>query len=223
MARMRRFPLSACAFFAFVVTASAAGYVGQTEGYRYEPSLEKASTREWNAKPMTVVVPTLAPSVECLTFYLPSALCAMVYKEVGVQLMVRGHLTDAVAHFNRAVGMDAESHEIFYSRAVALTMMKRYDLALLDVNRALVISPGVEARVVRAKIFMELRRFDEALGDITVLLSAQPHESSYWHIRGQLYRAMGNSRMSHDAFKNAEKYNHEKDREHELSQQFLAP
>lgn len=100
--------------------------------------------------------------------------------EMGVQMLAKGQLHDALSHFHAAIDGDPTNYMSYYRRATVYLALGRSRLGLQDLDE--VIKRKLDftaARAQRAGVFVKLGRLEEAHIDLEYVLRKEPsHEEA---------------------------------------------
>ena len=111
--------------------------------------------------------------------------------EVPIRIR-RGQLTEALAAVDKAGAMDPNSAEVHYQRGSVLHVQGNLAAALASYDKALAVDPGhVDARVARAGLYIDLKRYDDASKDVAALLDKTPNEPRGWYLSALLAEHAG--------------------------------
>jgi predicted O-linked N-acetylglucosamine transferase (SPINDLY family) len=110
------------------------------------------------------------------------AIAVLPEASAGAALTGRGEVKleleqweDALADFDRALALGAQSAATWNNRGLALNALKRFDEALESYARALALAPdAAQAHNNRGDTLRELRRFDQALASFERALMLDP-------------------------------------------------
>lgn len=108
-----------------------------------------------------------------------------------------GLYQEAVANFDRLIGLDKSNSGYFDNRQGALRALHRYDQALRDANETVRLSPELAFGYhARGNLLSDMGRLDEAVADLTKAYAAK--EAFIWSIydRGGIFIKMGRSDLS---------------------------
>ena len=111
----------------------------------------------------------------------------------GRSYEILGRTVQALADFDRAIGLDETNAWAIANRGQTYRLMGRYELALADLDHAVALDP-VNAEFIknRGHVYFEQRQFDRALADFSVSLSLNSNDlgSTFW--RGLSNANLGN-------------------------------
>lgn len=111
--------------------------------------------------------------------------------EVPIRIR-RGQLTEALAAVDKAGAMSPNSAEVHYQRGSVLHVQGNLAAALASYDKALAVDPGhVDARVARAGLYIDLKRYDDASKDVAALLDKTPNEPRGWYLSALLAEHAG--------------------------------
>lgn len=93
----------------------------------------------------------------------------------------------AVAQFDKALA-GANQFEVYFKRASAYARLKKYDLAIQDLNQALALnSQSAPAFANRGWVYNEIRQFERAVPDLDKALALDPQLALAYNNRGWSY------------------------------------
>jgi tetratricopeptide (TPR) repeat protein len=95
----------------------------------------------------------------------------------------------------------------YVSRAEAYHSLGMKQQAVEDWDRALCLKDNLELRITRASALKELRRFREALTEVSAALRIEPTCAPAYHLRGQVLQSLGETQPALDAFNEAIRLN----------------
>lgn len=107
-----------------------------------------------------------------------------IYSNRGNIFGLKGEFEKSLADYSAALKLDSINNvEAYLNRAITLSMMKKYDLALIDYNKAILIDPkSVSIYSNRAYVYLETNQFDKAISDYTyVLANVEPTDNVYFY------------------------------------------
>jgi len=102
------------------------------------------------------------------------------YLDLGLQMLARGQLHEALAQFHAAIDKDSKNYLSYYRRATVLLALGRGRPALADLNTVLELKPEMtSARMQRAALHLKMGEIDLAHVDAEEVLRRQPdHEEA---------------------------------------------
>ena len=111
----------------------------------------------------------------------------------GIILQDRGNDEAALEAFSKAIEIDPNYSFAYGSRSLIYKNLKKYDLALQDINAAVEYSPSPTAYYyrIRGDIWEKSGEKEAALIDYTKAIELDPNYSSAYLYRADLYRNMG--------------------------------
>ena len=110
---------------------------------------------------------------------------------LGAKQMVPGAYAEAIAHFDRAIGIWPDLAEAYLNRAVAEHQIDQRAAALVDLDKALDVDPNLtRANNERGQIYLENGNPNKAIEDFSASLKVKPSLEGYYQ-RGQAYEALG--------------------------------
>ncbi|XP_076043654.1 dnaJ homolog subfamily C member P58IPK [Oratosquilla oratoria] len=100
--------------------------------------------------------------------------------QMGVQMLARGQLHDALSHFHAAIEGDPSNYLSYYRRATVYLALGRFRPGLQDLDEVIRIKPDfTAARSQRAGVLLKLGRLDEAHIEAEKVLRKEPsHEDA---------------------------------------------
>jgi len=113
---------------------------------------------------------------------------------LGMKKMAPGAFAEAIAHFDRAIGISPDLAEVYLNRAVAEHDIGQRPAALADLDKALDLDPNLtRAYNERGQIHLENGALRSAIEDFSRSLKVKPTLEGYYQ-RGQAYEAL----LQHD-------------------------
>ncbi len=116
-----------------------------------------------------------------------------------------GDTNGALKYANRAIYLDENQDVAWYVKGMVEYYRRDYGAAAESMSKAVLLSPNdANLFFTRCRIYMKMKRYEEAVDDISVALSLRIyHEDSLWYLynRGVCYQAMGNERLAEQDFK----------------------
>ncbi|RTL38505.1 MAG: tetratricopeptide repeat protein [Candidatus Melainabacteria bacterium] len=80
--------------------------------------------------------------------------------------------------------------DVYLLRAQQYNLLKQYDKALADFNKAIELSPSdARARMERANLYMEMKNIPMALKDCNEIIAQQPKEIPFYELRAKIFEA----------------------------------
>jgi tetratricopeptide (TPR) repeat protein len=111
--------------------------------------------------------------------------------QAGMQKMQPGAYREAVAHFDRAVGIQPDLAEAYLERGVAHHFLGETGPALADLDKALDLNPDLAAaHNERGAIYRERGDTRKAIEELSRSIQAQATPDGYYQ-RGQAYESLG--------------------------------
>lgn len=109
---------------------------------------------------------------------------------LGLKKMAPGSYGEAIAHFDRAIGISPELAEAYLNRAVAEHDVSQRPAALVDLEKALDVDPNLtRAYNERGQIYLENGDPRKAIEEFSRSLQVKPSLEGYYQ-RGQAYEAL---------------------------------
>jgi len=119
---------------------------------------------------------------------------AALYGQAGQAWMMAGDANRAFGAITIALTLQPNDPDLYTDRAVALSALRRFAEALLDLDRALQIDPErAETLVFRASSLRALERVDEAVGSVERALALAPDNPEGLLERGILRQLRGDA------------------------------
>lgn len=117
-------------------------------------------------------------------------LLAYMHYEKTYKLKREGSYRAAINQMDKALGYGEKSW-YFTERGVSYFLLKDYENALLDFNRALQNYPhSASALEWRASIYVKLERYEEAMDDLDLAAKLEPYNSRVHYERGNLHNKL---------------------------------
>ena len=103
----------------------------------------------------------------------------------------QGKINDAYTDYTEAIKLDTTEGEFYSNRASTLSLLKRNEEALRDINIAILKKPEHEnSYQTRFIVLQQLGKFEESIKDITTLMSYRPTEAGLWNERARMLRIL---------------------------------
>jgi len=110
----------------------------------------------------------------------------------------------AVADYESAIRLNADSTASFTGRGIAYNRLGQYERALEDFDAAIRLDPSVAIYFLnRGGVYAELDRFDEAIQDLDTAIDLQPSFGLLWYSRGLVYEELGDREKAKADFEQA--------------------
>jgi tetratricopeptide (TPR) repeat protein len=114
--------------------------------------------------------------------------CWMAHTNLGLTLLQKGELDDAITNYRAALQMQADSWDAEYNLGTALLAKGQVDEAIFHCERAVAMQPNdPDAQVSFGDALREKKRFDEAIGHYEKAMAMRP---DYFLARYGLGRAL---------------------------------
>jgi tetratricopeptide (TPR) repeat protein len=137
------------------------------------------------------VILALAAGSYGYTYFTDAPKRAHAEMELGVKKMAPGSYSEAIAHFDRAIGISPGLAEAYLNRGVAEHHSNRRAEALADFDKALDLDDHLtRAYNERGQIYLANGDAKKALADFTESLRLKPNLEGYYQ-RGQVHEAVG--------------------------------
>ena len=107
---------------------------------------------------------------------------------LGTISLKEANLQDAVEYFGNAIALDSNYGAPFKNLALAYLQLGEFELALLNIDKALRLSPG-DLDALHTKGYLKLRsgNFDDAIADLEKCLSGSPQNPQFLNTIGLAY------------------------------------
>ncbi|XP_045103074.1 dnaJ homolog subfamily C member 3-like isoform X2 [Portunus trituberculatus] len=110
--------------------------------------------------------------------------------EMGVQMLAKGQLHDALSHFHAAIDGDPSNYLSYYRRATVYLALGRSRTGLQDLDEVIRLKPDfTAARAQRGGVLVKLGRLEEAHIDLENVKC--PWDASLRELRAEAYEAVG--------------------------------
>lgn len=114
------------------------------------------------------------------------------YATRGQVLAKSGKNEEALAEFDRALGIDPYNVQALYGRGLIYQAEKQYPQAIEDFTAANGLTPQkVEPLLGRATSYLAIDKAKEAAADLDEAVQADPNSAPAWSARGQAYERLG--------------------------------
>ena len=162
------------------------------EEKRYRPQVSAQRRRQRRLVKRTVAILALAGVGGAVYSYLASAPeRAQAELRAGLQEMQPGGYREAIARFDRAIGIQPELAEAYLERGIAHRFLGETEPALADLDKALALDPGLAAAYTeRGGIYRERGDLQKAIEELSASIRTQGTTDGYYQ-RGQVYEVLG--------------------------------
>ncbi|XP_046911997.2 dnaJ homolog subfamily C member P58IPK [Dermatophagoides farinae] len=107
--------------------------------------------------------------------------------ELGMELLMKGQLNDALSHYHLAVENDPDNYLTYFKRSTVYQAMGRYRSALDDLNECLKLNPDfVPARLQKAVVLYRQGNLDQAQQEFEYIIHVDPHHPDAHHYYEQI-------------------------------------
>ncbi len=122
----------------------------------------------------------------------------------GIDLYYQGKYREAAAAFTEAVRHDSKLWEAYRERAKCEEKLSINEKALEDVNTYIKSNGSDQSSLyLRLRIFLKLKKYDEALKDSDELLTMDPNDPYYIYSKALILEIMGKLEESSELFRKA--------------------
>lgn len=138
----------------------------------------------------------------------------------GTAALANGHYPTAIRDLLAAERLDPKNAVVQNNLGLAYFVRDRFELAEKHISKALALAPSyTEARNNRARVLIELTRYDEAIAELGKVLAdlSYPHPEKAWFNTGLAYFRKGNLPIAKDKFAETIRLN----RQHCLGQTYF--
>jgi tetratricopeptide (TPR) repeat protein len=97
----------------------------------------------------------------------------------------------ALADFNEALWLEPNNAMAFAYRGLTFAGLKKYDLAIADFTRSIVLSPVSRTYDNRGRSYLAIRDYHNAIADFSRAIELEPELAKAWRHRGEAKAAMG--------------------------------
>lgn len=99
---------------------------------------------------------------------------------------------EAIANFNKAIGIDENNKDAYNNRGNVYSYLKKYKEAIADYNKTIGIDEDFkEAYNGRGIAYSYLKKYEEAIADYNKVIKLNPKGLNGYYNRGILYKNMG--------------------------------
>jgi tetratricopeptide (TPR) repeat protein len=123
----------------------------------------------------------------------------------GLRYLRNYKYDEAITEFNKAIKLDPNNVEAYYSRGFAYYYNFNYDQAMSDANKAIELNPNVaEAYAIRGHAYNAKHNYDQAISDYNKAIDIDPNCDEAYSGRSCAYDNKGNHIRSMSDAKKAE-------------------
>lgn len=117
---------------------------------------------------------------------------AVASTERGLAYRVKGDIDKAIADFNQAIQLDANSDTTYFMRGSAYHAQGKLDLAIADYTRLIKLKPAnLGAYDNRGSAYYTKGEIDRAIADVDQAIRLAPSYARAYNSRGKIYRDKG--------------------------------
>jgi tetratricopeptide (TPR) repeat protein len=117
---------------------------------------------------------------------------ARIHTARGQALARSGKAEEALAEYDKAIGLDPHHAEALYSRGLLYQSQRQHELAITDFGSANGLTPQqAEPLLARAISYLAMDKFNEAAADLDEAAQADPQNAQIWTTRGIAYERLG--------------------------------
>ena len=109
----------------------------------------------------------------------------------------------AIVDFDRAIQLNPNEHTHYLNRGICKMKLNSLDEALKDFDAALLIQPNELSYANKGSVLLKLGRYEEAISNLTIALSAEPWNEVWNYERGLAYKALGKVELAKKDFRNS--------------------
>ena len=114
------------------------------------------------------------------------------YFNCGKALSDLGRNEEAIASYDKALAINPDLHEAWYSRGYALYALRRKEEAIASYEKALAIKPDDDAAWNnRGNVLSDLGRKEEAIASYYKVVQMKPDDDAVWYNRGVVLSDLG--------------------------------
>lgn len=116
---------------------------------------------------------------------------AVDYTEKATTLAKQGDYAGALKNYSAAIKAAPTEYGGYVNRANFYRVLRKYDLAVADLNQAVRLS-GNDPTVVfeRGKLYYDLKQYPKALADVNRAIQADPNAAERYATRASIYQGM---------------------------------
>lgn len=103
----------------------------------------------------------------------------------------QGQYDRAIEEFTKAIAIDPDSAEAYYSRGLAYIMIEDYASAVKDYDKAIELDPSAVAYNNRCWSYYKMGEYEQALPDCERSLQLNPDDVHALDSRARVYQALG--------------------------------
>ena len=122
---------------------------------------------------------------------------------LGTVAFRTGHFAESIDWYDQAIQCSPRK-DFYLNRANAHLEDGALYLALNDADRFLSFAPDtIPGLVLKSIVLLRLKKYDEGIANMNVVLKKQPNESEWWVNRGTLYFFQGQNELASSDLKKA--------------------
>lgn len=119
------------------------------------------------------------------------------YAGIGNMMGKQGKYPEALEAYNKAeniaLQIKANVNELYPNRAITYSILKQYDKAFPDYEKAIAQDPkNYKIRINRAFAFLDSKRYQDAVNEYSYVLQFEPNNFNHYFLRGIAFQNMAN-------------------------------
>jgi tetratricopeptide (TPR) repeat protein len=131
----------------------------------------------------------------------PKSEDAAAYISRGVSCFKKGQIEDAIADFDKAIGLDPEKAVAYFARGSAYYELDQFDNAISDYNKAIELNPQFAAAYQnRGYFYHSKNEYIKAISDYNKALEFNPENADVYFLRGLVYSSKGKIKKARSEF-----------------------
>jgi len=122
---------------------------------------------------------------------------AKSYNDSGVEYHNRGNYKQAIADFDKSIGLDPKDAIIYFNRGLAYHQLRNYKQAIADYDKAIGLDPK-DAIIYnhRGEAYYQLGNHKQAIADFDKSIGLDPKDAIIYNNRGKSYYILGNYKQA---------------------------
>lgn len=124
---------------------------------------------------------------KALELNLPKAHKVHLYLNRGIAFRTKGEYTDAIKDFDESISLDQNNWSAFNGRGITYQFLKKYDLAILDLNKSLELMPSHVGFYSLGSLYYQKLDYTNAINNFTKAIGLNAEIAEVYNSRGLSY------------------------------------